>query len=314
MRWSLLTTGFMLMLVSTILLVLRLEAPAEYIVYFVDDGDKGDLYRMQPDGQHPELVRQDVGYTVRPQWSPDGQWIAYSHVEPKNSGIMMLSPDGRNSIRVTESLNDASPAWSPDNQHIAFVRYTSLNRVRTNGQEMETMSDLSVNQDPSFSPDSQRIAFSASPNGQVDSLYLMETDGTGLTRLDTGNCAVRNPAWSPDGEWIAFSCLCGDTNICKIQPDGGKLTRLTDGWGYGNPSWSPDSQWLIFTARHENPAGDIYRMRPDGSEVTRLTDSAQRKTNPVWSPTVNLDWHDLSLLIFGLFLFGGGWITKLHKT
>jgi tricorn protease len=70
-----------------------------------------------------------------------------------------------------------------------------------------------------------------------------------LTRTD--DVAERDPAWSPDGQWIAyFSDATGEYELYIRQSDGrGEARQLTtDGGRYRyNPTWSPDSKMILFS-------------------------------------------------------------------
>ncbi len=136
------------------------------------------------------------------------------------------------------------------------------------------------------------IAFSR--GGAVAGLYVMNPDGTGVTRLasergDTG------PAWSPDGSRIAFVRFGGAApGIYVMNADGTGLRRITDG-GPGidgtdvGPAWSPDGTRIAF-AREGRPAGadtgntDIYVANSDGADVVRLTRDPVMEYSPAWSP------------------------------
>ena len=91
-----------------------------------------------------------------------------------------------------------------------------------------------------------KIAFFTSRDGNPE-LYVMNADGSGLTRL-TDNPAIDGnpsgdsaPSWSPDGSHIAFTSLRdGNPETYVVNVDGTGLTRLTDNPAAdGHPAWSP---------------------------------------------------------------------------
>lgn len=90
------------------------------------------------------------------------------------------------------------------------------------------------------------------------------------------------PAWSPDGEWIAYvhrDPILEKNGIYLIRHDG------TDGhlWeDYAtSPTWSPDSKWIAFSK-----GGQIEKKKIDGDSLTQLTFEG-RNFSPSWSPDGN---------------------------
>ena len=129
-------------------------------------------------------------------------------------------------------------------------------------------------------------------------LYLLSADGTTITNLSNeitnpGNdpSAACCPAWSPDGQKIAFdsnrefSSNRSWDHIFVMNADGSGQTQLTSGdYHDGWPAWSPDGGRIAFASRRSG-ALEIYVMNPDGSAVMQLTNN----TNPIarspsWSP------------------------------
>ena len=125
------------------------------------------------------------------------------------------------------------------------------------------------------------IAFSrGGPDGGI---YVMNPDGTGLTRL-TSVSGDAQPAWSPDGSEIAFVRFQdGNEDIYVMRSDGGGVHRLTADGASSSPAWSPDGT-RIAVARETPGNADIYLMDPDGTHVTNLTNDPLREYTPAWSP------------------------------
>ena len=146
-----------------------------------------------------------------------------------------------------------------------------------------------------WSPDGTRIAFASGLNGAL-SIYTIDLDGNGLTRLTDDQHNDEGPVWSPDGESIAFFSnrrerrdeLPISLQIYVMKADGTEQRRIThDGPAleYGI-SWSPDGNRLVFQSRPEINPGvhSLYIIGTDGMGRRRLTDGQYNDYAPQWSP------------------------------
>lgn len=97
-----------------------------------------------------------------------------------------------------------------------------------------------------------KIAFS----DDWQSVFVMNPDGTGVTRIAAGT----DPSFAPDGSKI----VVGGPSISMMDPDGGNIVKLADG-GF-HPTFSPDGSRIAFTR-----GGVIYVVSTDGGEPRPLT-------------------------------------------
>ena len=119
-----------------------------------------------------------------------------------------------------------------------------------------------------------QLAFVSAADGNPE-IYVINSNGTGSTRLTLHPAADVKPAWSPDGTKIAFqSDRDGNAEIYVMNADGSNPVRLTDaGAGNFRPTWSPDGTKIAFTSDRDGNA-EIYVMNADGSNPVRLTNDA----------------------------------------
>src|SRR5262249_49263355 len=109
-----------------------------------------------------------------------------------------------------------------------------------------------------------------------------------------GSLLLKEPAISPDAEWITLRSWGREDHLYLMKPDGSGLRQITSGSRRDrDPAWAPDGKRIAF---HSDRSGryEAWAIQPDGSGLTQLTHSKDREVLGVhWSPDgAKIAWED----------------------
>jgi dipeptidyl aminopeptidase/acylaminoacyl peptidase len=232
--------------------------------------------------------------------SPDGDRIAHAGWDGTAEGARRLTiTDARGRLIASLELEAAAiePRFSPNGSRILFTGSAdgALHLVGADGSGLTSISypEWFV-RSASWSPDGQRLAFAA-VHRQTDEYGIWLADSHGgnprqLASLDGGQTERHWPAWSPDGEWIAYARRTdhrtrGSFEVWVIRDDGSDARQVYEDCCEPNtvgsvPAWSPDGERIAFAASRPDPrhtdgrieAPGLYVGRRDGSDLRRVGD------------------------------------------
>ena len=205
-------------------------------------------------GRRPGTVR--YASTDSPSWSADGRSLFFDRVSQTPNeicgSIFRVGANGGTVKRVTAGLVrgwlDTDPAVSPDGRRIVLVSgdcepgcCPGIGVVDTAGRPTGDLRHLGrtpgVQLEPSWAPDGKRITFVVSDveGSGRSAVYVVNRNGSGLRRVTQWTFETGSPAWSPDGEWIAFHKEGG---LFLVRPDGTGLQRVPGTQaGDTSPAW-----------------------------------------------------------------------------
>jgi Tol biopolymer transport system component len=226
-----------------------------------------------------ELRANMHGSAFRPALSPDGKYLVYGARYEAQTGLRIRDmetaeerwlayPVQRDEQESVASL-DVLPGYSftPDSRAVVVSYGGKIWRVPTDGSAqtnipfrvqakigmgpkvafsypMSDSAEFTVRQirDAVPSPDERRLAFIS-----MDRLYLMDYPSGTPRRVTDADVVEAEPAWSPDGQWLAYVTWTRDGGrLHKVRATGGAPVSLTNANArYSDPVWSPDGARVV---------------------------------------------------------------------
>jgi TolB protein len=229
-----------------------------------------------------------------PDWSPDGFSIVFAARGDGPGDLYVINADGSGLRQLTHSAypgpNYAArqPAWSPDGRTIAFgYGYQGISLIDPDGTNLRPLvRDLSFA--ASWSPRGRKIAFAAGGELNGLSIYVVDPQGKHrqlVARRPNSSYSYNGPAWSPDGERMAFTVGPApdtgntETSLGVVSRYRGKVTHYARGHYPVDSDWSPDGRRIVFSDwRSREPTIAVLTLK------NRTVRALTRGWHPRWSP------------------------------
>lgn len=276
------------------------------VAFTVLENDGWKLKTVPVGGSEPALVAVARDQIDHLSWTPDGSAILYSTAVGGASQIFRVPSGGGGAVQISSGDMDFHVLdVAPDGSQILYgsVSETSdLWRVGLDdGREMLVANEVLSEYWPAFSPDGSQIAFQSVK--QVERPYsgaVTSRASSGVGPILTVSPNGFAPAWSIDGEWLAFFRRSeAGFAIWRVRATGADASKVADGWidvtnysptpyvriGRDHLSWSRDGKFIAYTARPQG-ISNLFLAAADGSgtsQVTKNNDPSVFFSCPTWT-------------------------------
>jgi Tol biopolymer transport system component len=254
------------------------------------------------DGSEPREVAKVPGGMRAPRWSPDGRELAVVPVPGAllagaQQGVVLVSVESgktRLAPAPDSRRNVSGAAWTAAGEIVYLQAESVVSAAGSTAilvrQDARTGRVVSQTWSPSSAlvldvlGDGRLVFDTRSPRQNLREVALAgggPADGRWLSR---GESTDRQPVYSPDGEWVAFSSnRGGGMNLWLVSTATGNLRRVTESWVNWDPAFTRDGRRLLWSS---NRGGnfEIWTADVDGGGARQVTQDGGNAENPTATP------------------------------
>jgi hypothetical protein len=206
----------------------------------------------------------------------NGKVLVYEPLEDGISwGLVLHSLDGSQKQVVTSTGNWGT--LSPDGERVAYSGLDNSIHIVDLDLQTDQILPNAYGFDLHWSPDGTQIAFVYLNGSVIDSVFIVNADGTGLRQLsDLSYESV--VGWSPDGSLVYFVAPYTGGAAWKVysfelaSAVAHELFTIENGTPkFLNPKLSLDGKWIAYRGKDNS---SLYLVSPDGSDMHLVLDNA----------------------------------------
>jgi len=198
----------------------------------------GEIYLADRDGDNETFLTTGQ----HPDWSPDGQLLAFNDAEDGDNDIYIIRPDGsERTVLTTDNFENSWPRWLPDSRSLLYAQATGTGEIR----------QVSIDGGESLSVSKGMPPIDVSPDG-----LMLACDENGILVIECLGEDEDYTAWQLDTEYegeLRFRFRYPNDSHPSWAPDSESFVYVNDGTIYFNSSYDHDG--LTF---FEQPLGIFF--------------------------------------------------------
>jgi TolB protein len=229
-------------------------------------------FKTLPRAQMPSTPTraEDV---VLSDWRSGGDYVVVGRVTPIDGGQLAVDFDLLNALNgqrmVTQRFTGTQAALRNAAHRVSDVIFEKILGIRG-----------------AFATRIAYVSVDGAPPSQRFQLIVADADGENQRMILESRSPIMSPAWSADGQWLAYVSFEGRRSAVYVQRiRSGERTKVSARAGInGAPAFSPDGRKLALTLGGTNGNLDIYVLDLQTQGLTRLTEDPAIDTEAVWTP------------------------------